>query len=100
MSHDDAVPVSAGDLGSEHLTTVLRQVFFAGHQQFRVRIELHEFTSELFQQMIRDNIHGLADQTACFIFMPVAAIVKVLPAPTTWASSVLPELMPRQTASF
>ena len=31
--------------------------------------------------------------------MPVAAIVKVLPAPTVWASSVLPELMPRQTAS-
>ena len=37
---------------------------------------------------------------ACFIFMPVAAIVKVLPAPTAWASSVLPELMPRHTASF
>ena len=36
---------------------------------------------------------------ACFIFMPVAAIVKVLPAPTAWASSVLPPLMPRQTAS-
>ena len=43
---------------------------------------------------------GFLISPACFIFMPVAAIVKVLPAPTAWASSVLPLLMPRQTASF
>ena len=43
---------------------------------------------------------GFLMSPACFIFMPVAAIVKVLPAPTAWASSVLPPLMPRQTASF
>ena len=43
---------------------------------------------------------GLWMSPACFIFMPVAAIVKVLPAPTAWASSVLPPLMPRQMASF
>ena len=42
---------------------------------------------------------GFLISPACFIFMPVAAMVKVLPAPTTWASSVLPLLMPRQTAS-
>ena len=36
---------------------------------------------------------------ACLIFMPVAAIVKVFPAPTTWARSVLPQLIPRQMAS-
>ena len=36
---------------------------------------------------------------ACFIFMPVAAMVKVLPAPTAWASSVLPLLTARHTAS-
>ena len=42
---------------------------------------------------------GFLMRPACFIFMPVAAIVKVLPAPTAWASSVLPELMPRHTAS-
>jgi hypothetical protein len=43
---------------------------------------------------------GFLTNPACFIFMPVAAIVNVFPAPTQWASSVLPELMPRQTASF
>jgi len=43
---------------------------------------------------------GLWIKPACFIFMPVAAIVNVLPAPTTWASKVLPLLIPRQAASF
>src|SRR5436309_137151 len=42
---------------------------------------------------------GFLMRPACFIFMPVAAIVNVLPAATAWASSVLPLLMPRQTAS-
>ena len=42
---------------------------------------------------------GFLMSPAARIFMPVAAIVKVFPAPTTWARSVLPALMPRQTAS-
>ena len=100
VGDDDAVPLAAGDLGGQELAAVPRQIFLGGDEQLGIGIELHELAGELLQQVVGDDVHRLLDEAGLLHLHAGGGHRERLAGADDVGSSVLPELMPRQTASF
>src|SRR5271166_2728930 len=62
VGDDDAVPVTAGDLGGEVLAALLRHVLLGGDQQPGVGIKLLELAGELLEHVVGHGVDRLFDQ--------------------------------------
>jgi hypothetical protein len=68
MCNNDAVPLTAGDLGRQELAAVAAQILLASDEELGVRVKLHELAGELLQQVVRHHVHRLLPQAGLLQF--------------------------------
>ena len=100
MGDNDGVPIAGGDFGRQMLAAFLGEIFLGGDQHAGVGIDVQKLAGELLQQVIGDDVERFLDKPGLFHFHAGGGHQRRLAGADAMGQSVLPLLMPRQTASF
>ena len=90
MSHNHNIVVAGSDTRTKQFATIFLEIPFCGNKYISIGIETKKLTPHLFGQVVGDNNQCFIAQPQALFSIAAAPITIVLPAPTEWATKVLP----------